>query len=314
MPEISVVIPAYNAERYLALTVESVCAQTLTSWELIIVNDGSSDRTMVIAEQFAARDERIRVRQQTNAGVAAARNAGLSAAHRSASSIMFLDADDILSPDALETLAAALQAQPSAVGAHGQVQFIASDGRSIRPGEAEAWGRQRRALVNGKIVDWPLGCPTTLSVLILLNRMRTPGCVLLRRELVELIGGFDPDPRLAIAEDYGLWLRLACRGDFAFVDQVVLSYRLHEQNSSGDLRKTDARVRYALRKLARAQDINEEQRQLIKHGSRYSRLLGSKNWFAWAKKSLAHGDIRRAANQGRHAFGELLHFYFDRPV
>ena len=314
MPEISVVVPAYNAARYLAQTLESLCAQTLRSWELIVVDDGSSDDTMVIARHFALRDERISFRQQPNTGVAAARNAGLFAASPDAWAIMFLDADDVLEPNALAALSAALRAHPSAVGAHGQVRFIDDEGRPIRVGEAEAWGRERRALVDGKIVDWPPHLPTTLAVLILLNRMRTPGCVLLRRALVESLGGFDPDPRAAIAEDYLLWLRLACRGDFVFLDQLVLAYRLHEQNASGNLRKTDVARWYVHRKLATGEDVTEEQRELLKQGLRYARLLGSRDWFSWSKDSLRKRRLFVAANQGRHALVELLHFYLDRSA
>jgi glycosyltransferase involved in cell wall biosynthesis len=312
-PEISIVVPAYNAERYLERTLDSVCAQKFASWELIVVDDGSTDQTLAIAQRYAARDARITARHQANGGVAAARNAGLHTAARGAWAILFLDADDVLEPDGLETLVTTLRAHPSVVGAHGQVRFIGGDGRPIRPGEAEAWGRERRAFVNGKIVDWPVDYPTTLGVLILLCRMRTPGCVLLRRDLVDLVGGFDTDPDAATAEDYGLWLRLALRGDFAFVDRVVLSYRLHEQNSSRNIRKHDARIRYVLRKFAHGQDITGEQRQLVTRGLRYSRLLGSQFWFAWARKSLTQGQVSTAANQTRHALIELVHFYFDQP-
>src|SRR5258707_657957 len=100
---------------------------------------------------------------------------------------MFLDADDILEPYALELPVIDLRADPHAVGAHGQVRFVGSEGQTVQLGEAETWGLDRRALVNGKIVDWPRESPTTLSVLLLLNRIRTPACVLLRRELVDQI-------------------------------------------------------------------------------------------------------------------------------
>lgn len=313
MPEISVVVPAYNAARYLAQTLESVCAQTFNSWELIVVDDGSSDNTPLIIQQFARRDERILARQQANAGVAAARNAGLLAASRNSWAIMFLDADDVLEPHALATLSAALEANLAAVGAHGQVRFIDGEGQPVRSGEAEAWGRERRALVDGRIVDWPPHLPTTLAVLVLLNRIRTPGSVLLRRELVESLGGFDPDPHAAIAEDYLLWLRLACRGDFVFVDQLVLSYRVHADNASGNLRRTDIARWYAHRKLAHAADVTEAQRALIKQGLRYARLLGSRDWVTWSMNSLKQGRPLMAANQVRHALVELVHFYFDRP-
>ena len=71
--KVSIIIPAYNAERYLARTLESVLAQTFTAWELVIMDDGSRDGTKGIAEAYAAKDRRIRVAHQQNAGVAVAR-------------------------------------------------------------------------------------------------------------------------------------------------------------------------------------------------------------------------------------------------
>src|SRR4051812_12341186 len=114
MPEVSVVVPAYNAARYLAQTLESVRAQTFTAWELIVIDDGSSDDTLAVAQEFARRDQRISACRQANAGVAAARNAGLREANREAWAIMFLDADDVLESDALANLRAALRANPAA--------------------------------------------------------------------------------------------------------------------------------------------------------------------------------------------------------
>jgi GT2 family glycosyltransferase len=244
--------------------------------------------------------------------VAAARNWGLRFTAPSAWAVLFLDADDVLEPDALDILRARLEADPAAVGAHGQVRFISSQGDPIRHGEAEAWGRSRRALVDGQIVDWPAPLPTTLSVLVLLNRVRTPGCVLLRREAIESVGGFDTDHGLQVAADYDLWLRLACRGHFAYVDDVVLSYRLHEHSLSRNVRATNTVSRTVRKKLARSTLISREQRELATWGYRYSSLLRSSHWFRWAQDSIRRRRLGAAANQARHALVELLRFYLDR--
>jgi glycosyltransferase involved in cell wall biosynthesis len=311
MPQVSVVVPAYNAERFLARTVESVRAQTFSSWELIVVDDGSSDATSAIARQSAAGDERITLHQQTNAGVAAARNAGLSVASANACAIMFLDADDVLDPAAVEILYTLLGAHPTAVGVHGQARFIASDGLSIRQGEAEAWGRDRHALVDGRIVDWPVHLPTTLGVFVLGNRVITPGCVLLRRQPVQSVGGFDQDPGATAAEDYGLWLRLACLGDFLFVDQTIVSYRIHDRNASNNLTRMDAARWHIQRKLANSPEITGEQRRHITLGLRYARLLGGKERLKWARQSMARGDIVAAGSQARRALVDFLQFCLD---
>ncbi len=104
-PEISIIIPAYNAERWLAETIRSVLAQSHTNWELIIVNDGSTDDTLRVAYSFE--DHRIQVVDQTNAGVSAARNAGLAASK--GTYISLLDADDVMLPSNLSAKLACLK-------------------------------------------------------------------------------------------------------------------------------------------------------------------------------------------------------------
>lgn len=108
MPRLSVILPAYNAERYLDKAVDSVRDQTFEDWELILVDDGSRDATPVICDRRAAADGRVRVIHQENGGLSAARNAGMSAAQ--GEYLAFLDADDYLTPGAYEALFAALDA------------------------------------------------------------------------------------------------------------------------------------------------------------------------------------------------------------
>lgn len=104
---ISVIVPAYQAERWLQECCQSVCAQTYQNWELIIVDDGSQDGTLAIAEEEARKEQRIRVIHTDNGGVSQARNTGLGVAKGQL--IMFLDADDLLVPDALEFLYQVIQ-------------------------------------------------------------------------------------------------------------------------------------------------------------------------------------------------------------
>lgn len=105
MPEISVIVPVFDMERYLRQCVESVLAQTFHDWELLLVDDGSSDSSGALCDGFAAKDSRIRAFHIANSGPGAARNFGIEKA--SAPWIAFLDADDLLHPRALELLRAA---------------------------------------------------------------------------------------------------------------------------------------------------------------------------------------------------------------
>ncbi|MGN0642522.1 MAG: glycosyltransferase family 2 protein [Huintestinicola sp.] len=100
MPLFSVIIPVYNVEKYLKASVESVLAQTLTDMEIILVNDGSSDRSGEICRELASADSRVRVIDKANGGVSSARNAGLESSV--GEWIYFMDGDDIIEPDTLE--------------------------------------------------------------------------------------------------------------------------------------------------------------------------------------------------------------------
>ena len=100
MPLVSVIIPVYNVEKYIAASVKSVMAQTMTDIEIILVNDGSSDRSGEICRELSERDSRIRVIDKANGGVSSARNAGLESSL--GEWIYFMDPDDLIEPDTLE--------------------------------------------------------------------------------------------------------------------------------------------------------------------------------------------------------------------
>ena len=100
MPAISIIIPVYNAERYLSQCIESVIAQTFKDWEAILVNDGSKDGSLAICQEYASKDDRIRVIDKPNGGVSSARNKGLEMAQ--GDWITFMDSDDWLDSDAFE--------------------------------------------------------------------------------------------------------------------------------------------------------------------------------------------------------------------
>jgi len=118
-PLVSIIVPAYNAEQYIAETIRSVIDQTFQGWELLIVNDGSTDKTAEISASFG--DERIHVIQQPNSGVSAARNAGLEKA--AGKYVTFLDADDVLPSRSLGLRVAILEDQPDIDAVHGIVSI-----------------------------------------------------------------------------------------------------------------------------------------------------------------------------------------------
>ena len=194
--EIAIMMPAYNAAAYLAQAIESVVAQTFPRWTLTIVDDGSTDDTASIAEEFAESDERIHLRRQPNAGVSAARNHGYAMVPREIERILFLDADDELEPGALETLGIELTASPDASAAYGLARFIDECGVLVSPGELEDYQRLRMGVQGGRVVPWPIDCPTTFEVEAVMEYIISSGSVLLRRDAIDRAGLFHTDLRL----------------------------------------------------------------------------------------------------------------------
>ena len=100
--KISIIVPVYNVENYLERCVESILKQTYTNFELLLINDGSTDQSGDLCDQLALRDQRIRVIHKENGGLSAARNTGID--HASSDLIGFIDSDDYIEEDMYETL------------------------------------------------------------------------------------------------------------------------------------------------------------------------------------------------------------------
>ena len=227
-PRISIVIPAYNRERYLAATIDSVLAQTVTGWELVISDDGSTDGTPAIAERYAAGDERIKVINAPNGGVAVARNRGLTATDPRSEFVILLDSDDLWEPDALAALLAALHERPELVAAHATARCIDPDGRPPPGDDLEAHMRARYGFRGTELTPIPIDAPTTFAELIHHNWIVTSGLQLTRRTVAEQVGEYDPatDP----ADDWDFALRVSRLGDLAFVDRPLLRWRRHDSS------------------------------------------------------------------------------------
>jgi glycosyltransferase involved in cell wall biosynthesis len=204
-PDISVIIPVRDGARWIADAVRSIQRQAVASTEIVVVDDGSTDRTREIVERCAPG---CRYRYQANAGPAAARNAGMQIARGTL--IGFLDADDLQAEGALADLRAALARVPSADIAMGRVQAL--HGR---------FGANRQHGFE------PRGAPVLCYHV---------GSILARRSVFERVGPFDT--RLGHCEDVDWFMRAQeCRTAFEMLDRVVLLYRRHEHNMSRDAAK-----------------------------------------------------------------------------
>lgn len=214
MSSISVIIPAHNAMRFLASAVESVQAQTFTDWELTIVDDGSTDNTLAIAEQFSKRDSRIRFLHQSQRGLSGARNAGID--NTTGEYIQLLDADDMLLPHKLETHVAHLTRHPECSIVYGRGEYFDENGPlNIR-------------------VPFPL---YTFLTELLTNNVMLVNAALVRRRVFDQIGNFKEKSscRYPIygCEDWDLWLRAAMAGlKIEFLKNLVVKNRWHADNMS----------------------------------------------------------------------------------
>ncbi len=201
MPTISVIIPAYNAERTILETIESVQQQTFSDFELIVINDGSNDKTLELLNSLT--DERLRIFSCENAGVGVARNRGIS--HATGKFIAFLDADDLWTPDKLELQLATLQQHPKAGVAYSWTSYVDEQGNFLS-------------------ADKPIFFKGNVYTHLLANNFLASGSnPLIRREAVESIGEFDPS--LPPCEDWDFYLRLAAKWPFAVVPKHQILYR-----------------------------------------------------------------------------------------
>jgi glycosyltransferase involved in cell wall biosynthesis len=303
---IAIVVPVYNGAQFLPLTLQSVFAQTRSDWRLVVVDDGSTDETPTVARRYLDGEPRARLVQQPNGGLPAARNRGFAEIDADCRSVLFLDADDVLRPDAVRVLAAALAADASAPAAHGVATHIDKEGAPFLPGEAERHSRSRRVLEGHRVVDWHVSQPTTFAVLAFHFVISTPGQALIRCEALKRIGLYDK--RLAGAADWDLWLRLARLGDIAFVDQVVLEYRRHGSNMSGDFRLMRHDEIMVRRKLIASPENTPEQRRIAKLCWRHKERLNAGVYRRLVVTAIRNGKPGSAVKWLGHTTEAYLHW------
>jgi glycosyltransferase involved in cell wall biosynthesis len=309
---ISIIIPAFNAEAYLSKAVESILKQTVADWELIIVNDGSTDSTPALADRLAVGDSRIRVVHQLNTGLPGARNRGYEESCFETEFVIFLDADDLWEPNTLQVLTAALNTDADAVAAHGMARYINEAGNFIRPGKLERRIKKRAAVINGRIAAWPLEKPTTFAVLAIDCYIVSAGSVLIRRSALEKVGLFDCMKHLSRAslEDWDLWLRLCLHGYFAVVPKIVLNYRQHGANLSKAVWLMHQGHIYVRMKLFLSPDLTPEQRCIMRVSNQQAVATEERRfaYYKWLvmRKCLLQRQTRQAAEYLRTGFQHYL--------
>lgn len=208
---ISIILPVYNGQQYLAKTIESVLAQFYRNFELLIINDGSSDQSKAVVE-FYLKDSRLRYVEQKNAGVANARNTGIKLAK--GEFISLIDQDDIWLPHKLEHQVNYLTQHPACALVHSQIQFInGKDEVLVTPNWA--WVSETYDDSLNKLFQH--NCIATFTVLI-------------RKSALDNVGIFREV--FAPSDDWDLWLRIACKYELGYVSENCGYYRIHDNNES----------------------------------------------------------------------------------
>jgi glycosyltransferase involved in cell wall biosynthesis len=224
-PRVSVLIGAYNSAATLGAAIDAILGQTLTEFELIVVDDGSSDDSAAIAE--AIRDDRVRVlRMRSNVGISRSLNAGIEAA--SAPVIAVQDADDLSAPERLARQLALLDGRPDVAVVGCRMREVDEQGTELRSRTAFAAGDVRDVLLRFNPI------PNTSAAF--------------RRAAVLAAGGYDPRYRYAM--EYDLWLRLAEHHAIVTLDEVLAARRMSRTNVAA--RAERAQIREALLIRARA--------------------------------------------------------------
>ena len=227
MPKVSVVMPVYNGERFLRESLDSVFAQTFQDFEVLCVDDGSTDNSAAVFEQYGVR---IRVLRQKNAGQSAARNAGVILAK--GQYIAFLDQDDLWYPSKLLRQLAAIEANSRVVLVHCDFDRIDEKGRMVQ----ERAGTIERASALASPMGQLIG-----------EALIFPSAMLIRREGFARSGGFHAE--LQGFEDFDLIARLKQQGEFVMVEERGMAYRLHGQGftRAGGLHIIRSRERFLRR-------------------------------------------------------------------
>jgi glycosyltransferase involved in cell wall biosynthesis len=309
---ISVVIPCFNQAHFLGEAIESVLAQTYPSFEIIVIDDGSTDNTAGVATRYSG----VHYIRQNNQGLSAARNTGLR--HSTGDYLVFLDADDRLLPAALESGIAYLSVHPDCAFVSGHYRLIAADGtvlptwREKRAGTEQYFMSGPYELIgaDGAILNrWPQQQVLNEHYTALLERnyIVMHATVMYRRAVFEAVGEYNPS--LQACEDYDLYLRIARQFPVACHDQVVADYRQHGTNMT----RNSAMMLNSVLGVLRSQWPYVQGNTIREQAYR----LGEKSWQAFYVKQArgeAWAHLRRGTLKQAQPALQLLWSYVQKKA
>lgn len=262
---VSVTMPAYNAERYISKAIESILGQDYTDFELIIIDDGSTDSTPAIIQRYAASDPRIRWRSRPNRGIVATRRELLHMCR--GRYLAILDSDDVALPGRLARTVGHLESNPDCLAVGGAVEVIDADGDVIC-----SWAQPPD---HDTIDARMLGAP---------GLFMAASTTTMRTEWILKSGGYDPTA-ITSAEDLDLLLRLAEHGRLANLPETLAQYRLHFANESMASRQRQYEQRHRIVGQALARRGLSRPQEPFAPPAPESRVQTHIKWAWWAISS-----------------------------
>ena len=295
MPRVSVIVPCYNAEQYVGRTLASLLRQTLTAWECIVVDDGSTDDSAAVVRECAETDARIRLIRQRNGGVCTARNAGYRQSIADSDYLLFLDADDVLAPNMLASLSEYLDTHTSVGLAYCQFRCVDTDDRPLAANDPRIMRIERYV-------------PTRLGVRVLPSTVAEtpfdsifgvwagllPSNSLVRRSVYSRISGWDESLGQP-SDDTDLFLQVALQCKVHYVARTLVDYRRHASQSTSSHARIVTQDRKLYRKWAHEVELSPYEQSILAHAQwfREARLMPYL-WLKWGFGNLQHHRIGEA--------------------
>ncbi len=273
-PLVSVIIPVFNTEAHIAGAIESAFAQTYKNHEIIVVNDGSTDRTLEVVRRF---DRNVRLLQTPHLGPSAARNAGIQASQ--GDYLVFLDADDLILPQKFTLQTQYLKANP-------QIDVVYSGG--YRLWTTSHGFEKRESLEKIGMLNPRLGAPDVSLPQLVTQNAFPIHCAMTRREAVVDCGGFDVS--LFGLEDWDFWLRIAERSCFSYLPGDVAVYRYVPGSISYQQVRLGKSFRMICKKIEKAEWFE-----------RLPRHVQARFYLDWATQELMFRDPDYARKMLSHA-------------
>jgi glycosyltransferase involved in cell wall biosynthesis len=277
MPKVSVLVPCFNAELFVARTLDSLRSQTFEDWECIVVDDGSTDDSAAIVRSYVAHDARIVLLRQPNAGVCRARNSAYAASSEHSKYVLFLDSDDCLEPTMLDVLVSYLDRHADvclafcAFACIGEADELipANDPRlaDFVPTRFVPSGLGLRALP-------PMVAETPFTSIFSAWAGLLPSNSLLRRSVYNITPGWDESFGQSF-EDTDVFLHMALRGGVHYVPLKLLQYRRHSGQSTADRMRPLAQNRKLFLKWAQIEGLTSRELAVLRaaRSFRETRLL-----------------------------------------